>query len=72
MNEYDSIAAYYDIEHDDFRDDVDLYLNLIQEGPLLEIGAGTGRILGRLADTGLEAWGVEPSSAMRTFVFFQY
>jgi SAM-dependent methyltransferase len=65
MHEYDPIAPYYDLEHDDFSDDADLYLNLIREGPVLEIGAGTGRLLAVLADAGLEMWGVEPSSSMR-------
>jgi SAM-dependent methyltransferase len=65
MHEYDFVAPFYDFEHDDFRDDIDLYLNLVQDGPLLEIGAGTGRILAPLCRTGLAVWGVEPSSQMR-------
>lgn len=65
MHEYDFVAPFYDFEHDDFRDDIDLYLNLVQGGPLLEIGAGTGRILAPLSRTGLDVWGVEPSTQMR-------
>jgi SAM-dependent methyltransferase len=64
MNEYDEIASYYDCEHSAFHDDIDLYLNLIHEGPVLEIGSGTGRIMERLANAGLEVWGIEPSGGM--------
>lgn len=64
QNPYDAIAEYYDLEHDQFEDDIAFYLNVFQEGPILEVGAGTGRITAALARAGLDAWGVEPSGAM--------
>jgi SAM-dependent methyltransferase len=64
MSDYDPIAAFYDLEHESFREDTDLYLNLVQEGPVLEVGAGTGRIVRQLAGSGLEVWGVDSSAGM--------
>lgn len=63
---YDRIVEYYDLEHAEFRDDIDLYLGLISRGPVLEVGVGTGRIARALAETGLEIWGIDPSAAMLT------
>jgi len=64
MDPYQAITAYYDLEHDAYQDDVDFYLNLLQRGPILEVGAGTGRVMLPLARSGLEVWGVDPSEAM--------
>ena len=64
MADYDPVAAFYDLEHGDLREDADLYANLIREGPVLEIGAGTGRIVETLARSGLEVWGIDTSAAM--------
>lgn len=64
MDLYQEIASFYDLEHADHRDDVDFYLNLIQEGPVLEVGVGTARIMRPLLDAGLEVWGVDESPAM--------
>jgi SAM-dependent methyltransferase len=64
MDPYHDIAAFYDLEHEVFRDDLDFYLNMISEGPVLEIGSGTGRLLAPLADSGLEVWGIDSSAAM--------
>ncbi len=68
MQAYDIIARFYDVEHDDFTEDVDFYRQLVRDGPVLEVGAGTGRLLQALGDSGLEIWGVEPSSAMASKV----
>lgn len=64
MNSYDLIARFYDYEHQSFRDDIDFYLQLLPPGPVLEVGSGTGRITGQLAEAGCEVWGIEPSLSM--------
>lgn len=66
---YAQIAEWYDLEHDDFGDDIALYLELLggetSRLAILEIGAGTGRLLAALAGAGYVVTGVEPSAAMR-------
>lgn len=64
MDPYQEIAAHYDLEHDGWRDDVDFYLNIVRRGPVLEVGAGTGRVMEPLLEAGLEVWGVDSSPAM--------
>lgn len=64
MDPYQDIVEFYDLEHDAFNDDASFFTNLIQEGPVLEVGCGTGRIVERLARTGLEVIGVDASEAM--------
>lgn len=66
---YAQIAEWYDLEHDSFSDDIELYLELVggetSRLAILEVGAGTGRLLAALAGAGYVATGVEPSAAMR-------
>jgi SAM-dependent methyltransferase len=66
---YAQIAEWYDLEHDSFSDDIELYLELIGGATgrlaILEVGAGTGRLLAALAGAGYVVTGVEPSVAMR-------
>lgn len=66
---YAQIAEWYDLEHDSFTDDIELYLELIGGATtrlaILEVGAGTGRLLAALAGAGYVVTGVEPSAAMR-------
>lgn len=66
---YARIAEWYDLEHDSFTDDIELYLELVggetQRLTMLEVGSGTGRLLAALASAGYVATGVEPSAAMR-------
>lgn len=66
---YAQIAEWYDLEHDSFTDDIELYLELIggetSRLAILEVGAGTGRLLAALAAAGYVVTGVEPSAAMR-------
>jgi SAM-dependent methyltransferase len=63
---YESIAAYYDSEHDAFADDVEWYLHLAEvAGPrVLELGCGSGRLLAPLAAAGNRVVGVDSSAAM--------
>ena len=63
-DEYQNIAPFYDLEHEGFRDDVDFYLAAVRAGPVLEIGVGTGRVMGPLLSAGFEVWGVDSSEAM--------
>lgn len=60
-NFYATIARYYDSEHHEQDDDLRLYTALAEEigSPALVIGAGTGRVLLRLAGRGLTAHGIE-------------
>jgi SAM-dependent methyltransferase len=66
---YAQIAEWYDLEHDSFTDDIELYLELVggetARLAMLEVGAGTGRLLAALAGAGYVVTGVEPSAAMR-------
>ncbi|HEX8916989.1 MAG TPA: class I SAM-dependent methyltransferase [Chloroflexota bacterium] len=64
MDPYHNIAALYDWEHEEFKDDVAFYLSMAQNGPVLEVGCGTGRIMVPLLAAGLEVWGIEPSPSM--------
>lgn len=63
---YDEFAELYDHQYDVYRDDLHFYAALAERvgGPLLEIGAGTGRVTAFLARRGLHVVGLEPSSRM--------
>ena len=57
----------YDLLHDDYRDDLPFYRSLADDhgGPILELGAGSGRVTEVLARAGHQVIAVEPSAAMR-------
>ncbi|HEX5656527.1 MAG TPA: class I SAM-dependent methyltransferase [Polyangiales bacterium] len=59
-------AQYYDHAYKRRRDDVKFYVSLAKRGPVLELGAGTGRVASAIAATGVEVVAVEPVKAMRT------
>ncbi|MDX2139361.1 MAG: class I SAM-dependent methyltransferase [Chloroflexota bacterium] len=63
---YSIIAQYYDSEHHDKDEDLDLYGELVAEhgAPALIIGAGTGRIMIDLAARGHAVTGIEVDEAM--------
>lgn len=64
---YAQIARYYDAEHRDKSDDLAFYGRLIDaqgEGPLLEIGCGSGRVLFHLAQHLEVAHGIDREEAM--------
>jgi len=63
---YDQAAALYDLQYAAYRDDVPFYLRLAddQGGPVLELGAGTGRVTEALLAAGHEVVAVDASAAM--------
>jgi SAM-dependent methyltransferase len=62
------IADYYDLDLGDYQEDVPLYDNLARrtEMPVLELGAGTGRVAIPLTKSGLSVVGIDSSEAMLT------
>lgn len=63
---YDRFARFYDLEYSLKEDDLSFYLHQAEEsgGPILEIGAGTGRVTFELARAGHEIWGIDDSAKM--------
>ncbi|MEM7115516.1 MAG: class I SAM-dependent methyltransferase [Chloroflexota bacterium] len=65
---YERLASYYDLTHDALVEDVALILELAAqvEGPVLELGCGTGRLLRPLSRANHQVTGVDNSLAMLT------
>ena len=65
MNLYD-LPELYDEQYLRYREDLGFYLRLAEDygGPVLELGAGTGRVTAALAGAGVEIVGVELSEKM--------
>ncbi len=66
IDPYSELPELYDLEHADFADDIDFYLQFatVIGDPILELGCGTGRILAPLAGAGHRLTGVDRSAAM--------
>lgn len=62
----DAIARYYDLDLNGFDDDLALYEGFAQrgDGSVLEVGCGTGRVAGALAQAGHTVTGLDISPAM--------
>ena len=67
------IARFYDLIYHKVRSSVDFnyYMDRIREseGPVLEIGAGTGRLFCAALEKGADIYAIEPSAAMRDVLF---
>jgi SAM-dependent methyltransferase len=65
MNVYDEMAEYYDWIYSDELD-LKFYLNEARNarGPVLEVACGTGRILLKLIQSGIDATGIDLSDGM--------
>jgi SAM-dependent methyltransferase len=63
---YNTIARYYDAENEAMTDDLALYNELADEsnGPILDVGCGTGRVSLHLAAGGHRVVGIDASVAM--------
>ena len=63
---YDVLATYYDVLHRELTEDVPLALALAAEvdGAVLELGCGTGRLMGPLVAAGVRVVGVDNSAEM--------
>jgi SAM-dependent methyltransferase len=66
VSEYDLFAELYDLEHAELDADIELYRNFAVrcDGPVLELGCGSGRVGIALARDGLDVVGVDNSAAM--------
>lgn len=66
MSEFDSFVPFYDLLYDAQEDDLQMYCDfaLSADGPILELGCGTGRVLIPLALEGHQVTGLELSAAM--------
>ncbi len=65
--DYDPIASFYDLNYEHYTQDIPFYTKLAEDygGPVLELGAGTGRITHAIARKGIEVVALEPSAQMR-------
>lgn len=63
---YDVDAELYDLQYATYRDDLPYYLRLADDlgSPVLELGAGTGRVTEALARAGHEVVAVDIAAAM--------
>ena len=63
---FDRFAAFYDGDYRNYDDDLDAISQLAEEedGPILELGCGTGRVLVPLAGLGHNVTGVDISPAL--------
>ncbi len=60
------LAELFDLDYGDFAEDLALYDSLARrsDGPILELGVGTGRVARHLARGGHDVWGIENNDAM--------
>lgn len=63
---YDNFAKFYDLEYSHKENDLDFYLDLADRygDPILEVGAGTGRVAFDLAAAGYTVYGIDNSVQM--------
>ncbi|WP_338727486.1 class I SAM-dependent methyltransferase [Haladaptatus sp. DJG-WS-42] len=63
---YDEWATFYDAEHGAMTDDITFYVDRARDadGPVLEVGCGTGRVYLELLRAGVDADGIDLSTGM--------
>jgi SAM-dependent methyltransferase len=63
---YQSIVAFYDLEHDEFDEDIDTLIEIADSipEPVLELGSGTGRVLQGLVENEVAVTGIDRSRPM--------
>ncbi len=61
---YDAYKDFYDLEYSASEEAVDFVAAWAGDGPALEVGCGSGRMLLPLGARGLEVWGLDLSEAM--------
>ncbi|GAB4120610.1 MAG: class I SAM-dependent methyltransferase [Roseiflexaceae bacterium] len=66
MSTYDPIAHFYDVDHADFQDDVEVYLELARRagGSVYEAMCGSGRLIIPLAKQGIRITGTDIAAGM--------
>lgn len=66
MSEFDPFVRFYDLFYGSRDDDLQMYRDfaLAADGPVLELGCGTGRVLIPLARDGHQVTGLDVSAAM--------
>ncbi len=66
MDVYEKLARFYDAQHADLTADLVFYLYFARQadGPVLEVGCGTGRLMLPLVEAGIAVTGVDTSPAM--------
>lgn len=66
LDVYADIVHLYDLEHDPFTDDIEFLTELAArgQGPILELGCGSGRVLQPLAYAGHNVVGLDISEPM--------
>jgi SAM-dependent methyltransferase len=60
------LAELFDLDYGDFAEDLPFYESLAQRtgGPILELGAGTGRVALQLARAGHDVYGIDNNAAL--------
>jgi SAM-dependent methyltransferase len=60
------LARLFQSQYADFNEDIPMWLELVRRhgAPVLELGCGTGRVLGHLADAGHRATGIDANMAV--------
>jgi len=63
---FDRFARFYDADYRHYQDDIDLILDLADQadGPILELGCGTGRVLLPILEGGHTVTGIDISPAL--------